>query len=118
MAVGVEPARNGQGDEAAYERHAARALAAGLSGAGERRLVSVGLASVLSTAAGAPLMDTPDYPQEWRAFYVGHGAGTEALRAAAPEGLHLMRSLGPGWSGSCQDAHGGEGTGWAGKFWE
>ncbi|QTI43888.1 hypothetical protein JYK04_01651 [Streptomyces nojiriensis] len=52
-----------------------------------RRLVSVGLASVLPTAAGAPLMDTPDHPQEWRAFYVGHGAGTEALRASAPEGL-------------------------------
>ncbi|UQW99283.1 NAD(P)H-binding protein [Streptomyces sp. RerS4] len=66
---------------------AARALAAGLSGAGVRRLVSVGLASVLPTAAGPLLMDTPGYPQEWRPFYVGHGAGTEALRAAAPEGL-------------------------------
>ncbi|MFJ6793863.1 NAD(P)-dependent oxidoreductase [Streptomyces sp. NPDC091268] len=66
---------------------AARALAAGLPGAGVRRLVSVGLASVLPTAAGALLMDTPGYPQEWRPFYVGHGAGTEALRAAAPEAL-------------------------------
>lgn len=66
---------------------AARALAAGLPEAGVRRLVSVGLASVLPTASGAPLMDTPGYPQEWREFYVGHGAGTEALRAAAPQGL-------------------------------
>ncbi|MFD9728335.1 hypothetical protein [Streptomyces sp. NPDC059072] len=32
-------------------------------------------------------MDTPGYPQEWRGFYVAHGAGTEALRAAAPEAL-------------------------------
>ncbi len=75
-------------DPGAFFPAAARALAAGLSAAGVRRLVSVGLASVLPTAAGAPLMDTPDYPQEWRAFYVGHGAGTEALRAAAPERLH------------------------------
>ncbi|MET9854658.1 NAD(P)H-binding protein [Streptomyces sp. NPDC006450] len=66
---------------------AARALAAGLGGAGVGRLVSVGLASVLPTRSGALLMDTPGYPQEWREFYVGHGAGTEALRAAAPTGL-------------------------------
>lgn len=62
---------------------AARALAAGLSEAGVRRLVSVGLASVLPTGSGALLMDTPGYPQEWREFYVGHGAGTEALRTAS-----------------------------------
>lgn len=66
---------------------AARALAAGLSEARVRRLVSVGLASVLPTGDGPLLMDTPGYPQEWRPFYVGHGAGTRALRAAAPEGL-------------------------------
>lgn len=66
---------------------AARALAAGLSGAGVGRLVSVGLASVLPTRSGALLMDTPGYPQEWRELYAGHGAGTEALRAAAPASL-------------------------------
>lgn len=66
---------------------AARALAAGLSEAGVRRFVSVGLASVLPTESGALLMDTPGYPQEWREFYEGHGAGTEALRAAAPAAL-------------------------------
>ncbi|MEV7278761.1 NAD(P)H-binding protein [Streptomyces sp. NPDC093111] len=65
----------------------ARAMAAGLPEAGVRRLVSVGLASVLPTADGTLLMDTPGYPQEWLAFYVGHGAGDEALRAAAPEAL-------------------------------
>lgn len=65
----------------------ARALAAGLPRAGVGRLVGVGLASVLATESGAALMDTPGYPQEWRAFYTGHGAGTEALRAAAPDGL-------------------------------
>ncbi|WP_138901092.1 NAD(P)-dependent oxidoreductase [Streptomyces albidochromogenes] len=65
----------------------ARALAEGLPAAGVKRLVSVGLASVLPTASGEALMDTPGYPQEWREFYLGHGAGTEALRAAAPEVL-------------------------------
>lgn len=64
-----------------------RALAAGLPRAGVRRLVVVGLASVLPTESGEPLMDTPGYPQEWREFYVGHAAGTEALRAQAPAGL-------------------------------
>ncbi|MCZ2524112.1 NAD(P)-dependent oxidoreductase [Streptomyces sp. HB2AG] len=66
---------------------AARALAEGLTAAGVERLVSVGLASVLPTASGDLLMDTPGYPQEWREFYVGHAAGTEALRAAAPQAL-------------------------------
>ncbi|MGW7194657.1 NAD(P)-dependent oxidoreductase [Streptomyces chryseus] len=65
----------------------ARALAEGLPAAGVKRLVSVGLASVLPTASGDLLMDTPGYPQEWREFYVGHGAGTEALRATAPQAL-------------------------------
>ncbi|OEJ28692.1 hypothetical protein AS594_33715 [Streptomyces agglomeratus] len=65
----------------------ARALAEGLPAAGVKRLVSVGLASVLPTASGDLLMDTPGYPQEWREFYVGHGAGTEALRTAAPQAL-------------------------------
>ncbi|MGK5732993.1 NAD(P)-dependent oxidoreductase [Streptomyces sp. URMC 124] len=65
----------------------ARALAAGLPQAGVGRLVSVGLASVLPTETGPLLMDTPGYPQEWREFYLGHGAGTETLRAEAPDGL-------------------------------
>ncbi|MEU2833474.1 hypothetical protein ABZ667_33270 [Streptomyces lavendulae] len=41
----------------------------------------------LPIASGDLLMDAPGYPQEWREFYVGHGAATEALRAAAPEAL-------------------------------
>ncbi|MEU1374915.1 NAD(P)H-binding protein [Streptomyces triculaminicus] len=65
----------------------ARALAAGLPRAAVGRLVSVGLASVLPTAAGTLLMDTPGYPQEWREFYTSHGAGTQTLRAAAPKAL-------------------------------
>ncbi|MEV4751843.1 NAD(P)H-binding protein [Streptosporangium sp. NPDC049248] len=60
----------------------ARALVDGLGQAGVGRLVVVGLASALETASGVKLMDTPGYPQEYRSFYLGHAAGTEALRAA------------------------------------
>ncbi|MEV7617480.1 NAD(P)H-binding protein [Streptomyces sp. NPDC089799] len=63
------------------------ALASGLPASGVRRLVSVGLASVLPTASGELLMDTEGYPQEWRPFYAAHAAGTGALRAAAPATL-------------------------------
>ncbi|MEV6246550.1 NAD(P)H-binding protein [Streptomyces sp. NPDC051742] len=65
----------------------ARALAEGLPAAGVKRLVSVGPASVPPTASGDLLMDAPGCPQEWRELYVGHGAGTAALRASAPEAL-------------------------------
>ncbi|MFG3706724.1 NAD(P)-dependent oxidoreductase [Micromonospora sp. NPDC047670] len=57
-----------------------RALAAGLAKAGVRRLVVVGLASILPGASGAALMDEPGYPNEYRSFYLGHAAGLEALR--------------------------------------
>jgi uncharacterized protein len=50
---------------------AARALLDGLARAGVGRLIVVGLASVLTNASGVPLMDTPDYPQEYRFFYLG-----------------------------------------------
>ncbi|WP_441251348.1 NAD(P)-dependent oxidoreductase [Kitasatospora sp. McL0602] len=63
----------------------ARALLDGLARAGVSRLVGVGLASALETAAGGLLMDTPGYPQEYRAFYLGHAAGTDVLRAATTE---------------------------------
>ncbi|WP_248959721.1 NAD(P)-dependent oxidoreductase [Sphaerisporangium perillae] len=62
---------------------AARALLDGLPRAGVERLIVVGLASVLETASGALLMDTPGYPQEYRSFYLGHAAGTDVLRGAA-----------------------------------
>jgi putative NADH-flavin reductase len=57
-----------------------RALATGLAKAGARRLVVVGLASVLPGASGAPLMDEPGYPNEYRSFYLGHAAGLDELR--------------------------------------
>ncbi|MGN9766264.1 NAD(P)-dependent oxidoreductase [Micromonospora sp. SD12] len=63
---------------------AARALTAGMAASGTRRLLVVGLASVLPTAGGELLMDTAGYPQEYRSFYLGHAAGVETLRHAGP----------------------------------
>ncbi|MFE9664186.1 NAD(P)H-binding protein [Streptomyces sp. NPDC005955] len=59
----------------------AGALTTGLTRAGVHRLVVVGLAAVLPGASGAPLMDEPGYPNEYRAFYLGHAAGVATLRA-------------------------------------
>lgn len=59
-----------------------RALSTGLAKAGVRRLVVVGLASILPGASGAPLMDEPGYPNEYRSFYLGHAAGLEGLRTS------------------------------------
>jgi putative NADH-flavin reductase len=67
----------------AFFAGASRALLDGLTSAGVDRLIVVGLASVLNTASGVPLMNTPGYPQEYRSFYLGHAAGVEVLRAAA-----------------------------------
>lgn len=58
----------------------ARALTTGLAKAGVRRLVVVGLASIMPGASGAPLMDEPGYPNEYRAFYLGHAAGLAVLQ--------------------------------------
>ncbi|CAL9665331.1 NAD(P)-dependent oxidoreductase [Streptomyces sp. enrichment culture] len=59
----------------------ARALATGLAQAGVRRLVVVGIASVLPGASGVPLMDEPGFPSEYRPLSLGHAAGLDELRA-------------------------------------
>src|SRR5215207_2824395 len=69
----------------AFFTGAARALLDGLTRAGVGRLLVVGLASVLTTASGVALMDTPGYPQEFRSFYLGHAAGADVLRVATTE---------------------------------
>ena len=61
------------------------------------RLVAVGLASILPTASGVLLMDTPGYPQEYRTFYLAHAAGTTCsggnrrARLAGPEPGRRLR---------------------------
>ncbi|GIH10786.1 hypothetical protein Rhe02_88530 [Rhizocola hellebori] len=83
VAAGHDAAINAAVDLAAapeaFFPTASRALTGGLSLAGVRRLVVVGLASVLPTADGALLMDVPGYPQEYRSFYLGHAALRDGL---------------------------------------
>ncbi|MFF5405224.1 NAD(P)-dependent oxidoreductase [Streptomyces misionensis] len=62
---------------------AARALLDGLGRARVGRLVAVGLSAALETSDGTPLMDTPGFPREYRAFAAGHAAGTDVWRACA-----------------------------------
>ncbi|MGC4833459.1 NAD(P)-dependent oxidoreductase [Micromonospora vinacea] len=66
-----------------------RALAAGLTKAGVRRLVVVGLASIMPGASGAALMDQPGYPNEYRPFYLGHAAGLDELRTSDLDWAYL-----------------------------
>ncbi|WP_370618079.1 NAD(P)-dependent oxidoreductase [Mumia sp. Pv 4-285] len=70
-------------DPRAWFVAASRALVSGLEHAGVRRLVWVGLASLLPTTDGTALMDTDAYPNEHRAFYLAHAAATEGFAAAA-----------------------------------
>ncbi|MEU4561548.1 NAD(P)H-binding protein [Actinoplanes sp. NPDC023936] len=74
-------------DPSAEPRKFYTAAAEALLGIGARRLVVVGLASVLATADGTLLMDTPGYPQEYREFYLGHAAGAEVLRGSGADWL-------------------------------
>ncbi|MFF1650815.1 NAD(P)-dependent oxidoreductase [Streptomyces sp. NPDC058240] len=67
----------------AFFTAAARALTNGLTRAGVRRLVHVGLSATMETADGTPLMDTPGFPEEFRPFSHSHAAGTAVLRTAA-----------------------------------
>jgi putative NADH-flavin reductase len=70
---------DGGADPAAFFPKAARAIVDGLSKAGVERLVWVGLASILPTADGTLLMDSPGYPQEYRSFYLAHQAALDVL---------------------------------------
>ncbi|MFC5267652.1 NAD(P)-dependent oxidoreductase [Kribbella qitaiheensis] len=54
-------------------------MANGLAKAGVSRLVWVGLASLVATEDGTPLMDTPGYPQEYRGFFLAHAAAVEVF---------------------------------------
>ncbi|WP_030145095.1 NAD(P)-dependent oxidoreductase [Spirillospora albida] len=71
---------------------ASRALDTGLTRAGVRRLVVAGLASILPGSSGIPLMDEPGYPNEYRAFYLGHAAGLQALRDGTLDWAYIAPS--------------------------
>lgn len=61
---------------------AARALVEGLARAGVGRLVLAGIGTTLEAAPGVMVHDTPGFPEEARAFSLGHAAELEVLRAA------------------------------------
>ncbi|MEW1588901.1 NAD(P)H-binding protein [Micromonospora vinacea] len=68
---------------------ASRALATGLMKAGVRRLVVVGLASIMPGATGVALMDEPNYPNQYRSFYLGHAAGLGELHTSGLDWAYL-----------------------------
>ncbi|MEU1495387.1 NAD(P)-dependent oxidoreductase [Streptomyces sp. NPDC005775] len=61
---------------------ATHALLDGLGRAGVGRLVLIGIGSVLETAPGVAVHDAPGFPEEARAFSLGHTAELDVLRAA------------------------------------
>ncbi|WP_344148289.1 NAD(P)-dependent oxidoreductase [Kribbella yunnanensis] len=73
---------DGGSDPTAFFPRAASSLVDGLSKAGVERLVWVGLSSILPTADGTLLMDTGDYPNEYRPFFLAHQAALDVFRAS------------------------------------
>ncbi len=61
---------------------AAHALLDGLGRGGVRRLLVIGIGTVLETAPGVPVHDTPGFPSEAREFSLGHAAELSVLREA------------------------------------
>jgi len=74
---------DGGSDPGEFFPAAARALVEGLEKAGVSRLVWDGLASILPTADGTLLMDSPGYPTEYRSFFLAHQAALD-LFAGSP----------------------------------
>jgi uncharacterized protein len=68
---------------------ATKALVAGLVAAGVRRLVLVGIGSILETAPGVRVHDAEGFPAEHRAFSLGHVAQLDALAEADLDWLVL-----------------------------
>jgi putative NADH-flavin reductase len=58
----------------------ARSLIDGLRRSGTRRLVVVGGAGSLEVAAGVRLLDTPDFPEEWKPEALQHAEALEVYR--------------------------------------
>lgn len=78
--------RPGTTGEAPRLAEVARALIAGVHEAGVKRLVVVGGASTLEVAPGVQLLDTPDFPEIYRAEAE---EGREALQLYRAEGAGL-----------------------------
>ncbi|WP_410788918.1 NAD(P)-dependent oxidoreductase [Kribbella sp. C-35] len=74
---------DGGSDPGEFFARAARALVDGLEKADVRRLVWVGLASILPTSDGTLLMDTEGYPREYRSFFLAHQAVLDVFAASS-----------------------------------
>jgi len=89
VAVGHDAAINSvyRADVDAEEFYAngARALVAGLGEAGVRRLVVVGIGSILETSPGVRFIDAPDFPADWRPFNLARVAELEVFRASGSD---------------------------------
>lgn len=66
---------------------AARALLEGVTRAGVGRLVVVGGAGSLEVEPGVQLVDTPDFPEEWKELALAHRDALDVYRSEAPEEL-------------------------------
>ncbi|MEU5974742.1 NAD(P)H-binding protein [Streptomyces sp. NPDC047315] len=62
---------------------AAKAMVSGLTRAGVRRFVTLGVASTLEVSPGVRMMDGPDFPELHRVFSQGHVAEFETLHGSA-----------------------------------
>ena len=80
---------DGGSDPGEFFPAAARALVEGLEKAGVSRLVWVGLASILPTADGTLLMDSPGYPTEYRSFFLAHRAALDIFVASSLDWVSL-----------------------------
>jgi putative NADH-flavin reductase len=83
---------DGGSDPSEFYPRAARALVEGLEKAGVRRLVWVGLASILPTSDGALLMDTEGYPNEFRSFFLAHQTAQDIFAASSLDWVSVAPS--------------------------
>lgn len=74
-----------QADPAQFFPAAAESLLQGLPKAGIERALVIGLVSTLEVAPGVRMLDTPDFPEQFKGFGNGHLAGLEAFRSSQTE---------------------------------
>ncbi|MFR9727425.1 NAD(P)-dependent oxidoreductase [Streptomyces sp. MS19] len=80
VVVGAAAAYGPGTDPEAFFTGSSRALLAAARDGGVRRLLVVGLATLLTDAAGTPLLEATRLPAEFLPFVHGHRAGLDVLR--------------------------------------
>jgi hypothetical protein len=83
---------DGGSDPGEFFPRAARALVEGMGKAGVRRLVWVGLASILPAADGTLLMDSEGYPNEYRSFFLAHQAALDIFAESSLDWVSIAPS--------------------------